>query len=101
MVEFTDERIRAAWKVSKEIFEVTMHVGMAEDDMLRDLYTVFIEAKIKTRLSEQRELTYYCPRPTFFDWLFRRTKRVKFNLDISHLKLREAPEGTVNIYDIK
>ena len=98
---FDMEKARSYLKASKEIItDIQMNQNQTAEDHLYNLLTVSLEAHFFSHMAEERELTYYCPRPKFFDWLFRRERVVKFKLDVKDLLLNppKYPVGTTRIY---
>ena len=90
-------------KISSECLnDIALNIGQASiDDMLNDIYTLELVGWIYSRTIEERKLTYYCERPTFLDWLFRRKKKVEFDFKASDLLINPPDKNTLRIYDIK
>lgn len=78
-----------------------MQVNYEELDYIENLLTVRLSGFIYSNMIEERELTYYCDRPSFLDWLLRRCKKVKFNLKVKDLLLNPKPENTERIYIVE
>jgi hypothetical protein len=77
----TQERIGAYMKVSREF----MKVGMEADDFVYEQLTAVLHGKVYSMAQEEGEIIVYIERPTFFDWLFRRTKEKKIKYTIREL----------------
>jgi hypothetical protein len=87
-VEFTKERMSVFNKVSAEVIsEIDLVVGRVDDDLIRDMFTMKMDAWFLANTADERTLTYYCDRPRFFDWLFRRNRTVEFKLEVKDLLL--------------
>jgi len=100
-IEFKKERISSFCKVSKEfISELNISAGTDYEDMIYDTLTVKLDAFIYSALQEERVLTYYCPRPTFLDWLLRRKRKVEWTLKVKDLMLNppKNKNSTMRIY---
>jgi hypothetical protein len=105
-IEFNLEKASSFLKVSNEfISELQIRQGKDMMDELYDTITVKLDAMFYSNLADERTLTYYCPRPRFFDWLFRREKKVEWELKVKDLLLNppKIPDKTKRIYlcDIK
>jgi len=103
-VEFTLEEISKIEKISRSVVSGSyVQPGYESDDFMKNLVTFQIGVYFYTNMAETRNLTFYCPRPTFLDWLFRRTKRVIFKLEVKDLLLNppKMPDRTKRIYIVK
>jgi hypothetical protein len=86
--EFTREKISMYCKYSHEYIE-SMSV-IETEDIFVDMIIKRVDAFIATHMAETQILTYYCPRPTFFDWLFRREKKIEWSILIKDI-LKNPP----------
>lgn len=103
-IKFDKEKISAISKVAKDyILDVNLTAGTVNDDFVLDQLTLQLDAWILSNAAEERILTYYCPRPTFFDWLFRRRREVKWELNVKDLLLNppKLKKETSRIYIIR
>jgi hypothetical protein len=100
---FTKEKITVMEKISNEVIrELKFESGQTGDDFMNDILTKRLSAFVYANTLEERELVYYCPRPTFFDWLFRRTKKAVWNFKVKDLLLNApATPNTLRIYEIE
>lgn len=82
------EKIAKFISCSDEIFKnKTYH------DYLKNTLTVGLIGYIYTASKEQGEFTVYVPRPSFLDWLLRRTKTITVPYTIRQLmKTEDIPE---------
>ncbi|HUX56229.1 MAG TPA: hypothetical protein VMV77_04600 [Bacteroidales bacterium] len=88
-IKFNEEKASAYLKVSNEFISgIKIKIGEANEmDMIYEQLTITIDAIFYSALVEDKILTYYCPRPKFFDWLFRRCKKVEWNLKVKDVLL--------------
>lgn len=95
---FKKEKIASSLKISKELLapNLGLSIGQVADDIIMDTFSVQIEAFIYSNTVEQRTLEYYCPRPSFWDWLFHRQKRVTWQLSVKDL-LKNPPSNAARI----
>lgn len=101
--EFKKERIAVMQKMSDELLnDLKFKLGQEGGDIVCGQLTARLTGFIYSNMAEERDLVYYCVRPTFFDWLFRRAKKVVFNLKVKDLLLK-APKtnNTERIYEVK
>ena len=99
-IEFKRERVAAQNKIAASALnDLAFSVSQVLDDFSQDMLTAQLEGYIYTHLADKRDLVYYCPRPKFFDWLFRRKKKVVFKLETKDMLL-DAPkvENTARIF---
>lgn len=95
------EKVAATMKVSLPLIkELKITGGLSEDDFVMNKLTLKIEAIIESRLIDERTLLYACPPPSFFDWLFRRTKIVKWNLSVKEYLKQDKNSNRVVIIDL-
>ena len=85
-------------KISRELLddiiigEPKLSIGLVEDNFIRDQLTANLSAYVYANTMLERELVYYCEPPTFFDWLFRRKRRVVFTLIVNDI-LKNPPKN--------
>jgi hypothetical protein len=96
-LEFNLDRASAYLKVSKE-FIAEVKINQNAMDLIYNQLGISIDAMFYSALKEERILTYYCPRPTFLDWLFRREKKVKWRLIVKDLLIDPPKLGAKRIY---
>ena len=77
----TQEKVGAYMKVSREYLQT----GLEADDFIYNQLTAILHAKVYSKAEEEGEITVFIERPTFFDWLFRRTKEKKIGYKIREL----------------
>ncbi len=99
-IEFTREKISAHMKTAKHLFsDINVMAGSEGDDVIHDLWTTKIEGYVLSNMAEKRTLTYWCPKPTFKEWLFGRSKKVEFDLEVKDLLLNPPKlKNTERIY---
>ncbi len=88
-------------KISNELIsEFQISQSTVDMDLVYDQLTVKLDALFYSNLAEERILIYYCPRPTFFDWLFRRERKVEWELKVKDILLNppKMPDKTKRIY---
>jgi hypothetical protein len=96
---FEKEKASARLDVSKELFSFTT-LNIYENTILQEL-NIVLSGYFFSNLADERKLSYYCPRPRFIDWLFRRRKKVIFDFKAKDLLLNPPKkENTVRIYEI-
>ena len=103
MKNFKRERLKTQMKISKELLnDMSYHVGTVGEDKIYDMLTAELTAYIHTNMAEERDIVYYCPAPSFLDWLLRRNKKVVFKLKVKDLLLNAPkPPDTERIYIIE
>lgn len=99
---FEKLKLSAIEKISSDcITNISFYLGQTAEDILDDMYTFQIVGYVYSRTIDERKLTYYCERPTFLDWLFRRKKKIEFDFKASDLLINPPDEDTLRIYDVK
>ena len=97
--DFTKEKIAVTHKISNVFFDTELKFGIDQGDVFTDTMTAKLKSYIYTNMAEERDLVYYTPKPTFMDWLFRRTKRVVFKLEVKDILLNPpSKKDTLRIY---
>lgn len=92
-IEFKREVFSCFDRIPKEVIaDLSVEVL---DDFLKSSVTRRVNAYFYSNTREERELVYYCDKPTFFDWLFGRKKRVVFNFKVKDL-LINPPDPNVH-----
>lgn len=81
--EFEKQKIRAMIKMSFQ--SMKLEVAQCDADFINEELTLQLTSFIYQRTVEEREMVYYCPRPTFMDWLMRRKKRVVFTANLKQV----------------
>lgn len=102
-VEFIKEKIASFMRMPEQVFaDIQIHHGQQSDDFLKGEMTVQIVGFIYANLVDERDLVFYCERPTFFDWLLRRKKVAKFHFKAKDLLLDppKITQPTIRIYTI-
>ena len=95
-LQFTQEKIAIAQKLT---FDMLFEIGQDSEDYIKEQWTAVLSARILYNMAEERVLIYYCPKPSFLDWLFGRTKKVEFELKVKDLMLNPSkPKDTERIY---
>lgn len=85
-IPFDRVEISEAYKYSSRfIAESKVEAAQENDDFLKEMITIKVSSYIYENKAEERELVYYCDRPKFFDWLFRRRKKATFNLKVKDI----------------
>lgn len=100
-VEFTRERLSLIECVSKDYIQsLDFQIANSGDDFVNETFTMRLDAYFLTNTADERTLTYYCPRPTFFDWLFRRRKDIKWKLYVKDILINppKLKDRTHRIY---
>lgn len=77
----TKEKVTAYVKVSRDFVET----GMVDDDFVYNQLTAQLYGYVYSMAKEEGEISVFIERPTFFDWLFRRTKEKKIQYSIREL----------------
>lgn len=77
----TIEKVGSYMKVSKEF----MKLGYEADDICYEQLTAVLYGQILAASKEEVFVTVFVQRPTFFDWLFRRTKTIEKHYTIRQL----------------
>lgn len=77
----TVERVAQYMKVTPEFLKT----GMEADDFMYETLTAMLHGYIYTMAKEEGEITVHIERPTFLDWLLRRTKQKKVKYVIREL----------------
>ncbi len=99
-VTFNKNKFVISKKVSAVLLpDILLNFGRDDDDILKDLFTVQLEAFVLSHTSETRTLEYLCPKPSFLDWLLGRKEIAKFRLDVNDLLLNPPKiENTLRTY---
>jgi len=102
-IEFKKEKIAVFEKIKRELLnDLKTDIGHIDNDFINDQLTAQLTGYIYSNMADERDLIYYCPRPKFFDWLFRRRKKVIFKLKIKDLLINASkPENTERIYIVE
>ena len=100
--KFKKERIKTDFVISESMFvNKEFRVGRINDDFIKNKLTVQLSAYIYEQTIDERDLVYYCPKPTFFDWLLGRNKRIVFKFKAMDLLLNPPEkDDTERIYII-
>lgn len=102
-VVFTKKPFKTSLKISEELlFNVTKTEGLDGDDFVNGLITQQINGWLWEHTSEVRTLEYFCPAPSFTDWLFRKKKGVRFKLEVKDLLLNPPAlkDKTLRTYEV-
>jgi len=95
---FEKERIATMSKVSCELMsQMELDKCQIDDDYLMNTMTYRLSASIYSNTVEQRKLTYHFERPSFFDWLFRRKRKVEINVEVKDLLLNPPADNVVRV----
>lgn len=96
---FEKEKIAFTRMISKEMLIDTKLEFDHYSEADKGIIISGLSSYIYTNMADKRKLVYYCNRPSFFDWLLRRTKKVVFNLEVKDLLLNPPKtNGTKRIY---
>jgi hypothetical protein len=76
----TVEKIAQYVKISNDVI-----TGLTDDDFIKNMLSAQLHGYVYSMAKEEGEITVYIERPTFFDWLFRRTKQKKIKYTIREL----------------
>jgi len=91
--EFALESMADSMKWSEEyLSEIKMKAGVESEDFLKQLLTVRIKAYFYSHETDEKEITCYSERPTFLDWLLRRTRTHVVNVKVKDI-LKNPPKG--------
>ncbi len=102
-VDFQGELISSFRRMPQRIFaDIQVRHGLQADDFLKKEMTTQIVGYIYTNLADERDLTFYCERPSFLDWLLRRRKVATFKFKAKDLLLNppKITQPTIRIYTI-
>ena len=99
-IDFTKEKLYTHAYISKTMLaDLNFQTSQQSDDFINDQLTIKLTGYIYTNLSDERELEYFFDKPTFFDWLFGRKRKAKFNLKVKDILLNPPQmKGTVRMY---
>lgn len=87
----------------KCLSDLKLSKGQTSDDFLQDKLTAQLTGFIYSNTIDERKLEYYLERPTFFDWLFRRRKKVVFDFKAKDLMLNPPKtnlDKILRVYEI-
>jgi hypothetical protein len=101
---FMREKIATIEKMSLDcLTDLKLELGQDTDDYLGGVFTARLQAFIYQNTIAERDLVYYCDRPTFLDWLLRRKKKVVFKFKAKDLLIKppKTEKPTLRIYEIK
>lgn len=101
-ITFSREKISTHCKVSRDIItEASIRIGNEGIDFIEETLTAQLEAFVWSRLSEKRTITNVFKRPSFLEWLFRKKREVKIEIDVKDLLLNPPViESTKRIYEV-
>lgn len=103
-VRFNREKVAATMQMSREcLSDLKLSKGQTSDDFLQDKLTAQLTGFIYSNTIDERKLEYYLERPTFFDWLFRRRKKVLFDFKAKDLMLNPPKtnlDKILRVYEI-
>lgn len=91
------EKVVQYIKVDREHY----YTGQIGDDYLYDMLTVQLHGFIAVAAKEKGEITVFIERPTFWDWLFRRTKVKKVHYAIRQLMKTDLIDGALPIIETR
>lgn len=74
------EKIASFIKVTNEMIK-----GLDGDDFIKEMVTYGMYGQVLTASKEQGEISVYVPPPSFFDWLFKRSKTIRKGYEIRQL----------------
>jgi hypothetical protein len=102
-INFEREKVATYARISKEMLtDLKMKVEQSDDDFIYDLLHAQLVGYIYSNMSEERDLVYWCKRPTFFEWLFRKSKKVVFKLQVKDILLNPPKDkNTARIYQVE
>lgn len=101
MNQFRRETIAVCEKVPKTLVsDIKFKIDHVGYDLMEDLLTHMMYGNIYSKMADERVLTYYAPKPTFFDWLFGRIKKVEFQLKVKDLLINPPQKGTIRTYEV-
>lgn len=96
--EFIKEQLGAYCGISDQMF-VDEHFEVTKNELLMPELWARLTAYVYSNIAEDRDIEYYCPRPTFLDWILRRRKKVIFNLKVKDLLINPPKDpATKRIY---
>lgn len=97
-VTFNREKVAATMQMSKEcLVDLKLSIGQTSEDFLSDKLTAKLVGFIYSNTIDERKLEYNLERPTFFDWLFRRRKKVVFDFKAKDLMLNPPKNNLDNL----
>jgi hypothetical protein len=87
-VRFNREKVAATMQMSKDcLVDLKLDIGQTSENYISDMLTARLTGHVYSNTIDERKLEYYLERPTFFDWLFRRRKKVVFDFKAKDLML--------------
>jgi hypothetical protein len=98
-IQFNKERVATLAHFSKLLLSEPKIT--ATEDFVHDELVLKLEAFLYSNTLEEKEISYLFKRPTFFDWLFRRTRLAKFDFKAREI-LNNPPQmkNTTIFYDV-
>ncbi len=103
-IVFNKERLGFSQMVSNLLLpDLFLENGTLDDDFIKDIFTVQLEAFILSHTAQKIPIQYWCKKPTFFDWLFGREKMVTFELEVKDVLIDPPvlPKKTCRLYFTK
>ena len=83
------------------IQEIKAIMSLDGEDFLKETMTLNLYGYIHSMAVEKKEIEYYCPKPTFMDWLLGRKRRVKFTLNVKDVLTNQPVlKDSVRVYDV-
>lgn len=102
-VRFNREKVQAIQILSEQcLSDLKLNIGQTAENFMQREFTAQLTAFVYSNTIDERTLDYYCERPTFFDWLFRRRKKVSFEFKAKDLLLNppKNDKDTLRVYEI-
>jgi len=103
-VRFNREKVAAIMQMSKDcLVDLKLDIRQTSDNYISDTLTARLTGHIYSNTIDERKLEYHLERPTFFDWLFRRRKKVVFDFKAKDLMLnppKTSPDKILRVYEI-
>jgi hypothetical protein len=103
-VRFNREKVVAQMQIAKEcLSDIKLNIAQTSEDFMSDKLTVQLVGFIYSNTIDERKLEYNLERPTFFDWLFRRRKKVVFDFKAKDLMLNPPKtdrDKILRVYEI-
>jgi len=101
-VTYISERLGADTEIIESCL-TDLDLNITKEEYIKDVLKAQLVGFIYSNTIDERQLEYYCERPSFLDWLFRRKKKVMFNFKAKDLLInppKDFQNKALRVYEI-
>ena len=106
-IQYTEEiyyrnRYKKIARIEKHLMKFpTNRVELESYESPKKMFIQELSLSIFEKTVDERTLEYECPKPNFFDWLFGRKRKVKFEFKAKDLLLQPVERNDERVYFIR